>query len=362
MIYSLLILVLMNCFIARAGNELLGIKNDPQQDTPKIESFDADAFKDTSLSIYTENDALSTLKDQDYTGGLAVSFSGRQAKEHPVSIDWALTTANQLLNLEDKNTTLIDPLYSCEVGFNFFTPSLITDSEPRPNDRPYASVFYMANGQQSLDYNHRRAWISSLTLGLMGLDLASTIQNGIHSAIGSDKAVGWRHQISNGGEPTLKYELTRLWFHPVTNYFDFSTSTSGSLGFLTEGSGSISLRLGRIRSPWWTIDSNQNRVGSKTNPNYFYKDKSNDSYLVVGSQLKYRIYNAFLQGQFRSSNVSYKYSETRPIVLEAWVGWVQEVFESVKISYIFRYQTSELEYGLADRDFTWGGVLINMNL
>ena len=311
-----------------------------------------------TLSIYLDNDAFSSKKDQDYTGGLAISFSGTNAKTHPFSIDAALTWINKSLNLEDENTALKTPLYSCEVGLNVFTPQKTTETNPIQNDRPYSSLVYLANGQQSLSLENRVAWVSSFTFGFLGTEIAANLQNSIHKVIGSSKAAGWDHQISEGGEPTFKYELSHMKFYPLKSYFHVVQTIRASVGFLTETGFGLSLRLGKIYSPWWTMDSSQNRLGSKTNPNMLTYESKNDFYLFLGSQLKVRLYNSFLQGQFRKSIVSYNYSETRPLVLETWIGLSTEFFNTCRLSYVYRFQTSELNTGIDDHNFTWGGVLL----
>lgn len=317
-----------------------------------------------TYSLYLDNDAFLSDEDRDYTGGGAFSVSSSDPKNHPITIDKLLTWVNRQLNLEEEDANLQTPVYSCEFGLNAFTPNEIGLKESIPNDRPYANLVYLANGQQSLVPSKNTAWVSSLTIGILGTDLAADLQNSIHRTIGSTVAEGWSNQISDGGEPTFKYELTKIKFYPTTKYTQFTTSYTLSIGFITEVSAGFGLKLGRLNSQWWTSSADLNRLGSKVNPYVMTgseEEHRNDSYFIIGSQVKLRGYNVFLQGQFRDSAVKYSLDEIRPLIYEGWFGYTQELFNNLKLSYIYRYQTSELKVGLADREFSWGGILVALS-
>lgn len=38
-----------------------------------------------------------------------------------------------------------------------------------------------------------------MTVGVLGLDVFKSGQNAVHKVVGSDRANGWDHQVSNGG-------------------------------------------------------------------------------------------------------------------------------------------------------------------
>jgi hypothetical protein len=79
-------------------------------------------------------------------------------------------------------------------------------------------------------------------------------------------------------------------------------------------------------------------------------------YFFAGARVTARAYNAFLQGQFRHSDVRYSYDEIEPIVLEAWAGMMTQLFPNTELSYALHYQTSELRDGDASREKFWGAV------
>jgi hypothetical protein len=115
---------------------------------------------------------------------------------------------------------LIPPGNDCKLGLsvgqNIYTPINIHTPAPDPADRPYAAWLYVGALFQS--YNHASAdpaGISRLdsfeiNLGMVGpAALGEEIQNGVHSLLGIEHALGWSHQIHN--EPGLDLIYERKW-------------------------------------------------------------------------------------------------------------------------------------------------------
>ena len=148
---------------------------------------------------------------------------------------------------------------------------------------------------------------SSLTVGFLGLDVAEGVQGLIHDVVGSDKPKGWDNQISSGGETTAKYGVSRQ-----KTYFQ--------------------------------------RYGPRGLRGEFY--------LWIGASLKYRLYNAILQGQFRDSEVTFKRSELEPGIAEVWVGVTREFNNGVSTSVFVRGRTKEIS-GPKGRVPVWGGVIFS---
>lgn len=83
-----------------------------------------------TFSLYVDNDLFTgNNKDGDYTGGIAVAFSGEDASKHPFSIDrplaWISKTSRvaEMLSLDDAHASRI--FHTCEVGLVAFTPTEI---------------------------------------------------------------------------------------------------------------------------------------------------------------------------------------------------------------------------------------------
>lgn len=321
---------------------------------------DEQAIKEpVMMSLYVDNDLFTgNNKDEDYTGGMALAFSGEKASSHPFSIDRPLTWINktgripELLGMQDENISRT--LHSCEIGLAAFTPTDIINESPIDNDRPYSSLIYISNTQQKVSADFQNALITSFSIGVLGLPLAGDIQNGIHSVIGSDQAEGWDNQISEGGEPTFKYSMAYQHYLDTGNdNVQLTTSTGLSLGYITEGILGVSMRTGLIHTPRWSFNVHNSNYGEKSNITLPASQYLNEFYLIAGANLKVRAYNSLLQGQFRDSKVSYSSNEVQALIYEGWLGFGCEFNSGIKLNYLFRHQSSEVKKGLADRSFTY---------
>ena len=208
-----------------------------------------------------------------------------------------------------------------------------------------------------VDADDRGAWSSSLTVGVLGLHVSESLHNAVHEAVGSEAPQGYDHQISAGGEPTARYTIARhnLVYADPTGRIDVKTTVAGSVGFLTETSAAVSLRVGRFDTPWWSFAPELTDYIAAPTP-VESLGVQREAYFFAGARVKARAYNALLQGQFRHSDVRYSYDEIEPIVAEAWIGVMTQLFPNTELSYALHYQTAELRDGKAARDAFWGGV------
>jgi hypothetical protein len=314
----------------------------------------------SSVRVQLDNDLFAGREqDRDYTGGFAVTASGPLARESVLSL------ASALESVDRWTSGHIDGTHSAvahQVGVMAFTPGNITAARPLRDERPYASLLFVSNGRIRVEDDGRTAWFSSLTVGALGLSVSKHLQNAIHDAVGSPEARGYDHQISAGGEPTARYTLARqyLWIANPAGTLDVKTTVQGSVGFLTEASAALSLRYGRFDSPWWSLAPELTDYMSAPLPSA-RGDSRPETYLYAGLRVKARGYNAFLQGQFRASEVRHSFSAIEPIVGEAWFGVVSEIAAGTQVSYTVNYQTAELRSGSAARDTLWGAVQLTFS-
>jgi hypothetical protein len=323
--------------------------------TAKGQSIDGRELSDVRVQI--DNDLFAGRDDdRDYTGGLAVTFSGESVRDNLLSLDGLLSGIDALAIPGDAAQTH----YAQQVGLMAFTPSDTLTREPEYDDRPYASLLFVSNGRVQVEADGRTAWSSSLTVGVLGLSLTENIHSAVHEVVGSERPRGYDHQISAGGEPTARYTLARhnLWIANPTGTIDVKTTVQGSVGFLTETSAAVSLRIGRFDTPWWSFAPELTDYIAAPVPSQA-RHAQREFYLFTGARLKARAYNAFLQGQFRDSEVRYSSDEIEPLLVEAWIGVVTEVFEQTQLSYTLRYQSAELRNGPATRDAVWGAVQLS---
>ena len=138
-----------------------------------------------------DNDILAE-SDRDYTGGIALTLSGRRAQEYLVSLEVVRNWLDDLLHI---NRLYDDQphfqLHSVQYGAMLFTPGDITDPAPIFDDRPYGSLFYISNTELTVAPANDKAWLSTLTFGFLGLKAAESIQDALHAVTGSDVANGW---------------------------------------------------------------------------------------------------------------------------------------------------------------------------
>jgi hypothetical protein len=308
-----------------------------------------------ALRVQIDNDLFAGgEKDRDYTGGMGITISGERARDGLLSLDPLLRRLDELstANASDANVH-----YARQIGLMAFTPSNTLVTEVQPEDRPYASLLFLSNGRVRVDADDRGAWTSSLTIGVLGLSVSESLHNAVHELVGSERPRGYDHQISAGGEPTARYTLARqkLWIADPSGLVDVKTTVQGSVGFLTETSASISLRAGRFNSPWWGFAPELTDYMAAPVPSESYRG-GRELYVFAGARVKARAYNAFLQGQFRHSDVSYAADEIEPLLAEAWIGVVTQLLDQTQLSYALHYQTAELRDGPASRDSLWGAV------
>jgi hypothetical protein len=310
-----------------------------------------------ALRVQIDNDLFAGDEtDRDYTGGMSITISGERARDGLLSLDPLLRRIDEL-SADDANTEDTNVHYARQIGLMAFTPSDTLVREVQPDERPYASLLFLSNGRVRVDADERGAWTSSLTIGVLGLSLSERLHSAVHELVGSEPPLGYDHQISAGGEPTARYTLARqkLWIADPSGLVDVKTTVQGSVGFLTETSASISLRAGHFNSPWWGFAPELTDYMAAPVPSESYRG-GREVYFFAGARVKARAYNAFLQGQFRHSDVTYTSSEVEPLLAEAWIGVVTQILEQTQLSYALHYQTAELRDGPASRDALWGAV------
>lgn len=309
------------------------------------------------MRIQVDNDLFAGggERDRDYTGGMAITISGQEARDGFASLDPVLGKIDGWLVPESARGE-VHP--ARQFGLMAFTPADIEAAEPLHADRPYASLLFLANGRVSVDADGRNAWSSNLTVGVLGLALSGRLHSEVHKLTGSDQPRGYHNQISAGGEPTARYTLARhhLLVANPSGTLDVKTTLQGSVGYLTEASASVSMRVGRFDSPWWGFAPELTDYIGAPLPVAGRLHGRPEVYFFTGARVKVRAYNAFLQGQFRDSLVEYSAAQLEPAMLELWAGFVTQLFEQTQLSYTVNYQTAEIRHGAASRDSLWGAV------
>lgn len=315
----------------------------------------------SSWTVYLDNDGFAPgRRDRDYTGGISITLSGALARESWVSLDRPLALLDTWHQLD--SDTIV--LHGLEFGLTAFTPERISRNAPLYGQRPYASLVYMGNSRQYIDANTGHSRVSSFTLGILGLPIAQELQKGIHKLLDGKEPKGWDYQISDGGEPTLRYSVA--WNNILdANYssdgieYEFVTTHKLNIGYLTDAAWGLSARIGRLETPWWSFSPQLAEYSEYSKPSAILPDKRRREYYVwTGFNLRARLYNVFLQGQFKDSPVTFKSDELNHIIGDAWIGVTTEFGDGWRASYFMRGQTSEIKNGPSDHNNVWGGLIL----
>ncbi|MEN0037177.1 MAG: lipid A deacylase LpxR family protein [Cellvibrio sp.] len=336
--------------------QLASVAEDEKQ--PLLHLKDQPTKPTSSWAFAFDNDLLVPgHRDQDYTYGLNFTQTGANARDAKISLNKPLVALDQLLGFEHSSLGT-EETFSREIGVFGFTPEDISVKEANPDDRPYASLVYLSSSREQVDLVDNVAWKSTLTVGLLGTGLAGELQNFAHKITSGEKAEGWNNQISDGGELTGRYVLARQkYFDSFSDNIEVKSTVQASVGYLTEASWGLSMRTGKIHSPWSSFNPELASYGEKSS--YSSSAKAvNERYFWAGFAVKARGYNAFLQGQFRDSAVSYDHNQLNPLLVEAWAGYTFAFKQGYRVSYVLRGHSSEIKNGAGDRNLLWGGIII----
>lgn len=329
-------------------------------------SFAIEPEKENSgWSFYFDNDLFSLAdRDNDYTGGIALKLAGTRVKTSLFSVDGLLDWTDRFSGFPQLyNDEIFFTAHSMEMGFTLFTPMDLDRSAPLFDQHPYASLFFISNTRLAIVPEKFLTYQSSFTVGFLGLRLGGEVQKTLHKIFVAETPRGWRHQISAGGEPTFKYSVSRSRSHVFKfsrqHQLELKTSSEANIGYSTDIGVSLSLRWGSIDTPWWSFNPHNAEYISLGSPAIASsQNKQKESYLWLGAGVKYRFYNALLQGQFRDSAVTFDRDQLVPIITEAWLGYTHEFEEKWQLSGFIRARNKEIDLSNVQAPI-WGGLIIS---
>jgi len=307
----------------------------------------------TGWTVNFENDAI-IGRDQQFTGGGSVELTGRRAAEFPWSLDPVLGFINRLTGFGRLGNPATQR-HGFSAGLAVFTPDDLEDPDPIQDDHPYASLLTMGNTRQTVDRANDVRYKSSFFLGILGTDAGEFMQDVFHEVVGSTDPQGWDNQISDGGEPTLLYRVSRQKLIDQGSTgggrsFDWRYDTAGTAGFITDVSIGTSVRWGRIGRRWWTFDPASSEYLDLGGPLYTSAEvKPREWFVWFGAKGRLRLYNALLEGQFRDSEVTFSRDELDVVIGEIATGVTADIFDTnLRASFEIRARTRELPGGAGD--------------
>jgi len=319
--------------------------------------------------VFDEHVLIHGSADQDYDGGGEVTLSGQRGGVLGRSLDKALDFMDEKICAPGRdNDSDWSVAHAFAAGLLVFTPSELAARGVVRGDRPYASLFFLSAGRRYTSPGADVAYDSSLTVGMLGLAAAEAVQSGIHRLIGSAHPNGWSHQISAGGEPTARYSVARQAlladFGRDSWRGESKWTAATSVGTVTEASLSLSARWGRLEAPWSSFAPEENMYVQETQPvpPQVPVEAPSEIFLFAGIRGKVRVYNAFLQGQFRHSDLTYDEGELNQLLGEAWGGVELRTSSGWSVQYLVRWESPELRSGIGSRSIMWGSIEISKAL
>jgi hypothetical protein len=313
-------------------------------------------------TLHGDNDLFAlTHKDRDYTAGVSVTLTDTKPPRADAETPFCAWEA-RCGRFHLRTPTAARAL---EIGLELYTPEDLASETPLRDDRPYASLLYAARSKLAHDPLRNVAYQSTLTVGLLGLRLAERVHRRVHAAVGATLPMGYAHQISDGGEPTFRYALSRYRLlgsgRLGAEQYDLRFDTTVSVGFLTEANASLAFRWGNLADPWWAsfVDEGDYAGQPVIGQQGPASPRGRSFALTAGMKLRGRLYDAFLQGQFRHSDVTYSSSAIEHVLSEVWLGLDVSFNERLHFRYVVRRQSKELRRGTGSRAFTWAGLSIS---
>jgi hypothetical protein len=225
---------------------------DVKQDTVDVGECAAEqTFRLRGGTVRLENDLFAGT-DQNYTNGVALMLVSHDipGRLRPECLPAPIRLHAELIRLVNPGFWA-DADHSAEThnvvvkfGQSMYTPEDNTRTDLITDDRPYAGLLYLGlawNRRKHEPESHREMLDTrEITLGLIGpWSLAEQSQNLVHDAIGSDRFLGWDHQLEN--EPAFQMALDR-------KYKAYRGAGAIIPGFSADTIRSVGLRLGNIET------------------------------------------------------------------------------------------------------------------
>ncbi|MDH5711736.1 MAG: lipid A deacylase LpxR family protein [Gammaproteobacteria bacterium] len=309
---------------------------------------------DSGIGIYIDQDMFVPFsnEDRDYTMGMAFEFYWKKEKGiYP--LDNLVRSTSKWLGMTNTDNDIV---YSFMLGSVVYTPDDLSDPLPVFNDRPYSSLIYLSNKRVLAD--HRKALAAEVSIGLLGTQLAESLQTQLHTtyraASGSKEPVdpqGWSHQISDGGELTMRLRLSGSLLQPDysrTGRWDLTTFYGLSLGYQTNLNVGVAVRAGSIRTPFWSLPFDPVNRG-----NFLPSAPEQEWYFWSALRSHLIIYDVLLQGQFRESDVQFSADQIERVVFDGAVG-VTMGFEKSQLTFSVNAKSPDLKF--ISRSQVWGGL------
>ncbi|RPD42801.1 lipid A-modifier LpxR family protein [Chitinophaga barathri] len=325
-----------------------------------------------SFGIVVDQDFFTPQnEDRNYTMGLSFNFTAPITDKWYFGLPWLRNQVDWLFGLREWHKYDGISVSGLQLFNGSFTPRNIESEVPVRDDRPYASITALSSSRltyfgDNRDLTKQYAISSRLAIGILGTRISEVFQSWVHRQFFPKtraEPVGWPTQISDGGEPTILYQIQFI--KPIFNVRPYDSNLKAieaswlleaNLGYYTNMATGISFRLGRFSIPYWRMNHS-----SMTVSNQAAKDPKTDRKFEFNFFTQFRgravLYNALLTGQFRKNEYELSREQVNRFIVEAEAGLLVgfQKFTLVFEPYILR--TSEIALPLA-RNHSWGSAAI----
>ncbi|MCB1722989.1 MAG: lipid A deacylase LpxR family protein [Chromatiaceae bacterium] len=307
------------------------------------------------VGVYVDQDLFvpGTNRDRDYTMGVGVEVYHDRG---PLTVYRDLLAALEPLVGFDRACGRLYQSYLA--GAVTYTPDDIGNPAPILDDRPYASLLYLSNKKVVADAD--RVLGVEVMLGAIGLNVARNVQTALHGWVRdqfeTDRPVdpeGWEHQISNGGEPTLRLRVASGRLLAQGSGWDVARSWEANLGFQTNAAIGLTGRVGAQRGPFWSTPHDPVNRGS-----FVPSPQHTQLYAWAAGRLRAVAYDALLQGQFRDSRVTVDDGDMRRLVWEGAVG-ITRGWPGWQLTFAVNAKAGDTRLPQAPDEHVWGGVYLS---
>lgn len=117
-------------------------------------------------------------------------------------------------------------------------------------------------------------------------------------------------------------------------------------------------------SPFWAFAPEENMYVQETQPvpPPLGRDAPAEIFAFAGARAKLRAYDAYLQGQFRQSDLTYGEGSLNQVLGEAWAGVELRTSSGWALEYLARWESPELRSGAGSRSVVWGSIEFSKSL
>jgi hypothetical protein len=313
-------------------------------------------------------------QDRNYTMGVSINMTGPVFDKNFLLLPALRKGADWLFGMKKWHREGDIYITGMQLFDGAFTPLNIESTRPVRDDRPFGNVLGLAASRttiinQSESLQKQSSITTRAAVGIIGTRVAEAVQSYIHKEFFDGKRavpVGWPTQISEGGEPTLLYQIqfmkpifeqTHLEPRQQMKRMQATWLFEANAGYYTNIASGLSFRIGRFTTPYWKFNNSGMSVASQAPTSI---DKKPEFSFFVQFRGRAVVYNALLQGQFKKNEYVLTAGQVNRFLFEAESGLLLNLKKLSIIYQPFILRTSETTLPLA-RNHSWGSLAVYYN-